>query len=182
MGSRKLQQSKPELIAETQHSAKCSGPTIRNYPSDSPQAAARVLALALLADGAIHSSELRALARSGILQRLGIDQAAFESVIDDLCADLQIETRSSGCLKLGKDALRHILEDIGQRSLQQQLLRSVLDIIHADGKLVGCEAVLLSLAAECWDIDPFDSYRILAKPERRGRTQVLRASRSAGHR
>ena len=34
--------------------------------------------------------------------------------------------------------------------------------MHADGELAGGEAVLLSVAADCWNIDPFDSYRILA--------------------
>lgn len=147
---------------------------LRSYPPDSPQASARILAVALLADGAIDFSELSALARRGTLQRLGISEAAFDKVIHELCADLLIDTPSpaSGYLVLGRDLLRRILGDIGDPALQKKLLRGVLDIVHADGELAGGEAVLLSVAADCWDIDPFDSYRILAMPGRRWPPQV----------
>jgi uncharacterized tellurite resistance protein B-like protein len=153
--------------------------TLRNYPPDSPQASARILAMALLADGSIDLSELSALARRGTLQRLGISEAAFDDVIHDLCADLLIDNSSpvSGYLVLGRDLLRRLLGDIGDPTLQKKLLRGVLDIVHADGELAGGEAVLLSVAADCWDIDPFDSYRILATPGRRLPSQVRRLRR-----
>lgn len=135
--------------------------------------------MALLADGSIDFSELSALARRGTLQRLGISEAAFDDVIHDLCADLLIDNFSpvSGYLVLGRDLLRRLLGDIGDPALQKKLLRGVLDIVHADGELAGGEAVLLSVAADCWDIDPFDSYRILATPGRRLPSQVRRLRR-----
>lgn len=152
---------------------------LRTYPADSPQAAARVLALALLADGSIHVTELSTLSRRGILQRLGISATAFDDVIHELCTDLLIDgaAASSGYLILGRDALRRILGDIGDPALQRRLLRAVLDIVHADGELAGGEAVLLSAAADVWDIDPFDSYRILARPGKRWPPQVRRLRR-----
>ena len=141
---------------------------LREYPVDSPQAAARILVLALLADGSIDWSELAVLARRGTLQRLGISEAAFDDVIHALCADMLVDSAnaSAGYLVLGRKVLCRILGDIGDPVLQRKLLRAVLDIVHADGELAGGEAVLLSVAAECWEIDPFDSYRLLAKPGR----------------
>lgn len=155
------------------------GPALRDYPADSPQASARILAMALLADGSIDFAELSALARRGTLQRLGISEAAFDDVIHDLCTDLLIDNSPpvSGYLVLGRDLLRRLLGDIGDPTLQRKLLRGVLDIVHADGELAGGEAVLLSVAADCWDIDPFDSYRILATPGRRWPPQVRRLRR-----
>jgi uncharacterized tellurite resistance protein B-like protein len=135
--------------------------------------------MALLADGSIDFSELSALARRGTLQRLGISEAAFDDVIHELCADLLIDSSSpvSGYLVLGRNLLRRLLGDIGDPALQRKLLRGVLDIVHADGELAGGEAVLLSVAADCWNIDPFDSYRILATPGRRWPPQVCRIRR-----
>lgn len=181
MGSRKPHypnrhhQSSETLASDDQH------PRFREYPIDSPQAAARILALALLADGAIDPAELSALARRSTLQRLGITEQVFDEVIHDLCTDLLIDSRATmfGDFVLGRDALRRILEDIDEPSLQHRLLRGVLDIVHADGELAGGEAVLLSVAAECWDIDPFDSYRILATPGRRWPPQVRRLRRGS---
>ncbi len=140
-------------------------PSLRAYPIDSPQAAARVLALALLADGSLQLSEFSALGRRGTLARLGITEPDFNEVIDELCVDLLLDgaASASGYFVIGRDALRRIVGDIDDPAMQRKLLRGVLDIVHADGVLAGGEAVLLSVAAECWDIDPFDSYRILAK-------------------
>lgn len=160
-----MDRRKPPTVPPQRNRAAGDGaPQLRAYPADSPQAAARILALALLADGTIHLAELSALARRATLQRLGIGDAAFSAVIDELCADLLLDAAPtpSGHLVLGRDALRRILGDIGDPALQRRVLRSVLDIVHADGELAGGEAVLLSVAAECWGIDPFDSYRILA--------------------
>lgn len=149
--------------------------SFRSYPMDSPQAAARILALALLADGTIQLSELSSLSRRGTLQRLGITEAALDAVIHELCSDLLAGgVANSGYLVVGRDVLRKLLGDIGDPALQRSLLRGVLDIVHADGELAGGEAVLLSVAADCWNIDPFDSYRILAKPGRRWPPQVPR--------
>lgn len=146
---------------------------LRSYPVDSPQAAARVLVLALLADGSIDWSELSVLARRGTLHRLGISEAAFDEVMHGLCADLLVDraAASGGYLVLGRKILSRILGDIGDPALQRKLLRGVLEIVHADGELAGGEAVLLSVAAECWEIDPFDTYRLLAKPARRNTRQ-----------
>lgn len=179
MGSRKPQHLNRQHQTSDTQASDAQYPRFRAYPIDSPQAAARILALALLADGAIDPSELSALARRSTLQRLGISEQAFDEVIHDLCADLLIDSRATmyGDFVLGRDALRRILGDIDDPLLQHKLLRGVLDIVHADGELAGGEAVLLSVAAECWDIDPFDSYRILATPGRRWPPQVRRLRR-----
>lgn len=164
-----------------EHGRDDHAPLLRKYPIDSPQAAARILALALLADGSIHLAELSTLARRGVLQRLGINATAFDDVIHELCADLLLDgaAASAGYLILGRDALRRILGDIGDPVLQRKLLRAVLDIVHADGELAGGEAVLLSVAADAWDIDPFDSYRILAQAGQRWPPQVRRLRRNS---
>ena len=48
---------------------------MRSYPHDSPQAAARIVTLAMLADGAVSGAEIDALDRSGVHQQLGLWRA-----------------------------------------------------------------------------------------------------------
>ncbi|MBL8487004.1 MAG: hypothetical protein JNK22_07965, partial [Rhodocyclaceae bacterium] len=61
---------------------------LRAYPPDSPRAMARLVALAMLADGRLEERELAALDRRGVLTALGITRADFNQVLFDLCQDL----------------------------------------------------------------------------------------------
>ena len=46
---------------------------MRHYPSDSPEAQARIIALTLMADGAIDQSELRLLNERNTINQLGME-------------------------------------------------------------------------------------------------------------
>ncbi len=61
---------------------------MRTYPTDSPEAAARLLAMALVADGHYAISEIKALDRLSAPARLGLAPEAFKQVIDHFCEDL----------------------------------------------------------------------------------------------
>jgi hypothetical protein len=54
---------------------------MRSYPHNSPEAAARIVALAMLADGHLSKSEFDALERLNIYGRLGLGPADWDSVI-----------------------------------------------------------------------------------------------------
>lgn len=139
---------------------------MRHYPADSPKAAARIIALALLADGAIDPSELATLKRRRTLDRLGLDEPEFDAVIRDLCEDLMVYSHraAAGHLEIGREALREVLAEIRHPKLRKRLLKIVLDIANADSELAGGEAVLIASAAECWSIDPFDAFGIAVLP------------------
>ena len=53
---------------------------MRHYPTNSPEALARVVAIAMMADGAIDSSELKSLERHDIIKRLGLDHDRFDQM------------------------------------------------------------------------------------------------------
>jgi uncharacterized tellurite resistance protein B-like protein len=150
---------------------------MRHYPADSPKAAARVIALALLADGAIDPSELATLKDRHTLNRFGLTEKEFDAVIHALCEDLIVYSHraAAGHLEIGRDALRDVLSEVRSQRLRKRLLHAVLDIANADGNLVGGEAVLIACAAECWGIDPFDAFRISALPQ--GRPTMAAAAR-----
>jgi len=150
---------------------------MRHYPANSAKAAARILAMALLADGAIDPSELRTLERFGTLRRLGISEDEFDETIHELCEDLLAFAHRShgGNLEVEGDALRAVLGDVSLPYLQRKLLRAVVQIVNADGRLAGGEAVLVTHASEVWGLEPFDALRSRPSPGRRWPPRVLQA-------
>ena len=128
---------------------------MRKYSSNSPHAKARVVAISLLADGALNKAELELLDRYDIIRRLGISHDDFDKVVHDLCDDMLLfAVRSeNGELELGHDIINAMLDEIQEPGVQRDLLRMMLDIVHADYRVTSGEAVLTSQAMERWGID-----------------------------
>lgn len=128
---------------------------MRHYTPDSPHAAARLLALAILADGGLDVAELRVLDDYEIEGKLGIDKRLFDEVIKDFCFDLaQYSDREFVAqLELDRETIGHLLRDIRNAKTQMELLRMMVDIVNADGSLVGGEAVLIAEAMVVWGLD-----------------------------
>ena len=128
---------------------------MRHYPSDSPESMGRLVALTLMADGAIDASELKQLDHKNIIRRLGLNETRFDKLIHELCEDMLSSTyrTHSGHLELDPDSIDLLLAEIQQPLLQKQLLRIMLDVVNADHKLSGGEAVLVAEAMKFWGID-----------------------------
>lgn len=131
---------------------------MRRYAPNSPQSAARLLALALLADGGIDASELRSLEHHRVFQRLGLTVDQFDATTREFCEDLLSASRHSlsGQLDLDPELIDALLAEVSDPTLRKKLLRAMLDIVHADGHLAGGEAVLMSRALHKWDLDLFE--------------------------
>jgi uncharacterized tellurite resistance protein B-like protein len=56
---------------------------MRKYPRNSPQAAARIIALTIMADGDVDKAELAVLDELAVHQQLGLEREALHEVIDD---------------------------------------------------------------------------------------------------
>jgi len=127
---------------------------MRNYPIDSPQAKARIIALALLADGCLDKSEIECLERRDIVNRIGITNHAFDMVMHEFCQDIDHSglCGRNGQLNLEHPAIKAILDEIRQRNVRQDLLRAIFDIVHADRNVSVGEAQLTSLAMSHWGI------------------------------
>jgi hypothetical protein len=61
---------------------------MRSYPVDSPQAAARIVALPVVADGDIGDAEIEWLDRLGIHAQLGLARQELHALPDTFCEDL----------------------------------------------------------------------------------------------
>lgn len=131
---------------------------MRHYPSDSPEAMGRLVALSLMADGAIDASELKQLDHTDTIRRLGMNEASFDRVIHEVCDDMLTSAHRTpaGQLELDVENIDLLLGEVQHPLLRKQLLRMMLDVVNADSKLSGGEAVLVAEAMRFWGIDLYE--------------------------
>ncbi|MGB8544138.1 MAG: hypothetical protein WCD32_02300, partial [Azonexus sp.] len=131
---------------------------MRHYPTNSPEALARVVAIAMMADGAIDSSELKSLERHDIINRLGLDHERFDQVFYEYYEDLLscAHRLPSGQFELDAVNIGLLLDEIRDPLLQKKALRAMLDIVNADRRLTGSEAGLIAQALKHWGIDLYE--------------------------
>ncbi|MFO0515653.1 MAG: hypothetical protein ACK5ZW_00975 [Betaproteobacteria bacterium] len=123
--------------------------------ADRSRAAARVLALALLADGRLSAGERAALqCRQPALRRLGVAPELLDLEVQSCSAQL-LAARDPDwdgpCLP-GPQALRQVLAEIGDRDDRHRLFRVCADLAESDGELSEGEFRLLAAALEQWGI------------------------------
>lgn len=131
---------------------------VRKYPKDSPQAAARLVVLALLADGIVDGSEARLLERQDVVARLGLEHEQFDKVFYEFCEDLlgNATRLATGQLELDTHNIQKLLDEICEPTLQKKMLRIMLDIVNADCCLTAAEAALVAQAQKAWELDLFE--------------------------
>lgn len=125
---------------------------MRPYLTNSPEAAARVLAMALIADGHYALSELRALDRLEAPRTLGLTPEAFKGVVDRFCEDLLLAAGGEwlGSAQLD-DATRHsLMAEVTDPALQRRVWALSRAVVEADGHLVEGEVALLDAMAKAW--------------------------------
>ncbi|MBL8393496.1 MAG: hypothetical protein JNK99_01935 [Candidatus Accumulibacter sp.] len=142
---------------------------MRHYTTDSTEAMSRVVALALLADGALDNSEIESLTRHGICDRLHIAPATLDRVIHEFCNDLLqcAKAPNIGQIELDRELIDHLLEDIRSPELQQQALGAIVDIVNADGCLNGGEAIVIAEAMSLWGLELQQVTRTEVRPAQR---------------
>ncbi|ACV37659.1 conserved hypothetical protein [Candidatus Accumulibacter phosphatis] len=156
---------------------------MRKYPIDSTEAMARIVAVALLADGALDHSEVEALEKHELRDNLGLPAATLERVLHEFCNDLLQTARAPniGQIELDAQLVDHLLDDIQSHELQKKALTAIVDIVNADGSLNAGEAILLSRAMSRWGLELHQVTRIevrdakLLSPVVTAQTQVAEA-------
>lgn len=131
---------------------------MRHYPTNSPEAIGRILAIAMMADGAIDSGELAALEKKDIINRIGLDPDRFDKVFYEYYEDLLTSAHRlpTGQLELDGVSIGKLFDEIRDHGLQKLALRSMLDIVNADRQLNGREAALVAQAFQHWQIERYE--------------------------
>lgn len=125
---------------------------MRSYPTDSPQAAARLLAMALVADGNYSLTELRALDRLKASRQLGLEPDALKAVIDTFCEDLLMAAQGewTGSARMDESTCEQLLGEVRDPALRAQTVDLCKAIVQADGHEADGEAALLDALTRAW--------------------------------
>lgn len=140
---------------------------MRTYPIDSPQAAARVVCLTLVADGQLQRHETEALRQLRVAERLGLSWSNFHDVLAGFCDDLMALSAHDGedC-RLTPRLIRRVLGDVTDARLRLEVLDLCLELMQADEVLHDGETIVLRAFGECWDLGPWALPRALQPLER----------------
>lgn len=127
---------------------------MRSYPPNSPQAAARVVALTLVADGTICRGELHSLVRLDVYGRLKLHAIEMQEVLETLARDL-FEFGApawDGSGSLHPLVMKCVLEDVSDPLLRQEVLEICQAVAQADDHLTDAERALLAFAGTHWSL------------------------------
>ena len=127
---------------------------MRRYPVNSPQAAARIVALTVIADGDIGEAEIEWLDRLSVHEQLGLARHELHTLLDTFCEDL----RSSGQLNwadacpVDECTLADLMGEIQDPSLRLKLLRWCVELAESDAHVAQGESIVLVAAVEHWGL------------------------------
>lgn len=125
---------------------------MRSYPINSPEAATRLLAMALLADGHYSITELKALDRLGAAARLGLGPESFKAVIDHFCEDLLMGSHGKwlGSAAINSATRRDLFAEVQSPALGAEVRALCEAVMLSDGHLAEGELALLDELAKAW--------------------------------
>lgn len=127
---------------------------MRNYPANSPQAAARIVALTMLADGHLSKAELDALERHGGYRELGLDAEQLHDVLLALCEDLlhSANLAWTDACRIDPYTLGRLMEEIDDSDLRRRVLALCVQVAEADAHVSDGESLMLMHAVEHWGL------------------------------
>lgn len=125
---------------------------MRTYPTDSPKAISRLLALAMIADGRLAPQELKRLHHSGLLGVLRVSEDTFDETAGELCQDLLAAhaDRSAGMVEIEPETIDRLLDEVQDPALRAIVLDGMLEIVRADKVIDHRERRLLRRATNAW--------------------------------
>lgn len=125
---------------------------MRSYPRNSPEAAARIVALTLLADGHLSRSELDVLEQRKAAQTLGLAPDGLHQVLHTLCEDLLAGAHQNwaDACKVDPATLSQLLNEVDDVALRLKVMRLCVDVANADQHVAEGESVVLSAVLDHW--------------------------------
>jgi hypothetical protein len=145
-------------LVPQQHAAsfRARSPSMRTYPLNSPQAAARIVALTLLADGHACLSEERILDKLDIDRELGLAPAEFARIVQALCEDSSVANASLTLVAGRVDwaMLDTLLAEVDDPVLRRKTIRLCLAVAAADDFLADGEIAILAAVLNAWTPQP----------------------------
>jgi len=134
---------------------------MRSYPHNSPEAAARIVALVLISDGHVCSSEFDVLKQLGAERELGLEPHLLPHIVHTLCEELLLGGCATGSLLANVDdsTLASLMAEVSDPALQETVVRLSLAAARADGHLADGETLVLGAARHHWRLADGDEPR-----------------------
>ena len=127
---------------------------MRSYPRNSPEAAARIVALVLISDGHVSRSEFEALNQVDGVRDLGLEPHNMPGLLKTLCEDLLMAGFDGRSIlsHLDELALASMMAEVDDPRLQGDVLRVAASVVNADQHLADGEASVLDSASRHWGL------------------------------
>ncbi len=126
---------------------------MRSYHRNSPEAAARIVALMLISDGHVCRSEIDALAQLNAARELGLQADGLPLIVQTLCEDLLMGHHGGGMLGgVDDDTLAALMAEVDEPALQRKVLWLANAAARGDGHLADGETLLLEAAHRHWEL------------------------------
>jgi tellurite resistance protein len=129
---------------------------MRSYPRNSPQAAARIVALVLTSDGHVCSSEERALDKLDIAGQLGLAPTEFAQIVQALYEDHSIAHAPlvPAVGRIDTALLGALIDEIDDPALRSKVIRLCVAVATADDHLADGEIAVLAAILGAWGTAP----------------------------
>ena len=127
---------------------------MRPYPRNSPQSAARLVALASLSDGHLCQTEIDALDRLGAHTLLGLQRDELHRVMRDFCEDVLSSSLASwaDACRVDPRTLDALMAEVDDPELRRTVLELCISVIEADESIADGESMVLMAAVEQWGL------------------------------
>jgi uncharacterized tellurite resistance protein B-like protein len=127
---------------------------MRSYPVNSPQAAARIVALTVLADGDIGDAEIELLDRLAVHEQLGLARHELHALLDTFCEDLlsSDQLKWADVCPVDERTLANLMGEIQDPALRLKLLRLCVELAEVDAHVDDGESSVLVAAVEHWGL------------------------------
>ena len=127
---------------------------MRSYPVNSPQAAARIVALTVVADGDIGDAEIAWLDRLVVHEQLGLARHELHELLDTFCEDLisSDQLKWADACPVDERTLTDLMGEIQDPALRLKLLRLCVELAEVDARVDEGESMVLVAAIEHWGL------------------------------
>ncbi len=125
---------------------------MRSYPTNSPEALARLVAMAILADGRLDNREVDWIKHNDTAALLGVDRDTLIQVLLDCCRDVMNEAEQERVFLLEDHRLARLADDLTDPALQKVALSAMLILAKSDGSVSEGEETLLRFLMSRWSI------------------------------
>ena len=127
---------------------------MRSCPVNSPQAAARIIALTVVADGHLRDAEIEWLDRRAVHEQLGLASHELHALLDTFCEDLlsSDQLKWADVCPVDERTLADLMGEVRDPMLRLKLLRLCVELAEVDAHVDDGESSVLVAAVEHWGL------------------------------